>query len=190
MAATAAPYGALPIGSLSGHDWRSKIRLYPIASAYDTSIFYGDFVKLVAAGGVEKDPGTTALTPIGIFVGCQYTNGVTNQWLQAQYWPADTVASDAYAFVVDDPYVLFQMQGNGAIQAADRGQNAAVVQTAGTALVGRSKNSVNATTSATAGYPLRIVDFVDGPLSAAGDAYTDVICKFNAGHQLITALGV
>jgi hypothetical protein len=38
--------------------------------------------------------------------------------------------------------------------------------------------------------PLRIIDFVDGPTSAVGDEFTDVIVKFNAGHQYSNTTGV
>jgi len=39
-------------------------------------------------------------------------------------------------------------------------------------------------------YPFRLVDFVDGPDSSVGDAYTDMIVKWNFGiHQYELALG-
>ncbi len=39
--------------------------------------------------------------------------------------------------------------------------------------------------------PLRIVDFVDGPDSAVGDAFTDLIVTYLPGsHAYDTALGV
>ena len=38
-------------------------------------------------------------------------------------WPANTVASDALAFIVDDPNTLFQAQAAGIITQTDLGQN-------------------------------------------------------------------
>ena len=71
------------------------------------------------------------------------------------------------------------------------GSNFAIVVTAGSTTIGRSKNAVDQSTSATTNtLPLRIIDFVDGPDSAVGDAYTDVIMKFNAGHQYVNTTGV
>jgi len=65
------------------------------------------------------------------------------------------------------------------------------VQTAGSTSFGRSKNSVDISTVATTNtLPLKIVDFVDGPDSAVGDAYTDVLVTFNVGHQLLNATGI
>ena len=192
MAASAAPYGAKPIGTLSASgSFTGKVQHIKIASGYDTLISWGDFVKLVAAGTIEKDAGTTTATPVGVFMGCSYTDPTTSQPTYAQMWTADVAASDAVAYVLADPHVLFQMQGDGAITQAMLGSNFAIVVTAGSTTIGRSKNAVDQSTSATTNtLPLRIIDFVDGPDSAVGDAYTDVIMKFNAGHQYVNTTGV
>ena len=192
MAASAAPYGAKPIGTLSASgSFTGKVQHIKIASGYDTLISWGDFVKLVAAGTIEKDAGTTTATPVGVFMGCSYTDPTTSQPTHAQMWTADVAASDAVAYVLTDPNVLFQMQGDGAITQAMLGSNFAIVVTAGSTTIGRSKNAVDQSTSATTNtLPLRIIDFVDGPDSAVGDAYTDVIMKFNAGHQYLNTTGV
>lgn len=192
MPATAAPYGAKPVGTLSGSgSFTGKVRHIKIASGYNTAIFKGDFVKLVAAGTVEKDTGTTTATPIGIFMGCAYTDPTSNQYWNSQYWPASTAASDAVAYVLDDPYVLFWMQADGTVAQADLGQNAAIVQTAGSTAVGTSKNALDQSSMNTTNtLPLRIVDFVDGPDQAVGDAFTDVVCKFNVGHLHLNTTGI
>jgi len=192
MAASAAPYGAKPIGTLSASgSFTGKVQHIKIASGYDTLISWGDFVKLVAAGTIEKDTGTTTATPVGVFMGCSYTDPTTSQPTYAQMWTADVAASDAMAYVLTDPNVLFQMQGDGAITQAMLGSNFAIVVTAGSTTIGRSKNAVDQSTSATTNtLPLRIVDYVDGPDSAVGDAYTDVIMKFNVGHQYVNTTGI
>jgi len=192
MAASAAPYGAKPIGTLSASgSFTGKVQHIKIASGYDTLISWGDFVKLVAAGTIEKDAGTTTATPVGVFMGCSYTDPTTSQPTYAQMWTADVAASDAMAYVLTDPNVLFQMQGDGAITQAMLGSNFAIVVTAGSTTIGRSKNAVDQSTSNTTNtLPLRIVDYVDGPDSAVGDAYTDVIMKFNVGHQYVNTTGI
>jgi len=191
MATTAAPYGARPVDTLGATGFVNKIRQIKIASGYGTAIFYGDFVKLVNTGTVEKDTGTTTLTPVGIFVGCFYTDPNSNQPTYSQYWPASTVASDAVAYVIDDPSVVFQMQADDTLAQTALGNNAAVVQTAGSVSIGNSKNALDADSIDTTNtLPVRILGFVDGPDSAVGDAYTDVLCKFNAGHQYDNTTGV
>ncbi len=192
MAKTATPMGAEPVGGLSAcGSFSGKVRHIKIASGYNTAIFYGDFVKLVAAGTVEKDTGTATATPVGIFMGCFYTDPSTSQPTFNQTFPASTAASDIMAYVLDDPDCVFRMQGNGALAQTTLGNNVAIVQTAGSTTVGRSKNAVNASTAATTNtLPLRIIEFMDGPDSVVGDAFTDVLLTYNAGmHQYRRALG-
>jgi len=195
MATTATPMGAEPTDTLSASgSFTGKVRHIKIASAYDTAIFYGDFVKLVAAGTVEKAAVTTAVVAgtVGIFVGCTYTDPNSSQMTFNQQWPADTVASDAYAYVVDDPKLLFRMQGDEAIAQTGLGNNVSAVSTAGSTSIGRSKNALDGGSIATTNsLPLRIVDFVDGPTSSVGDTYTDCIVTYlPLSHAYETKLGV
>ena len=205
MATTEAPYGARPIGTLSASgSFTGKVRHLPIGASYGTQISNGDFVKLVADGEIEKDTGTTALTAVGIFMGCSYTDPTTNQKTFSTFWPASNAATDAMAYVIDDPFVVFQMQADEAMNTTDRGLNASVVVTAGSSTIGHSKNALDGSTPATTNtLPLRIIDFVDGPSSlppkgtTASDTYPDVIVKFNAAssgsasnHSYLNATGV
>jgi hypothetical protein len=100
------------------------------------------------------------------------------------------VADDALAFIVDDPNTLFQAQAAGSITQTDLGQNThfnAVQSTStGSTTTGNSNTALDATTATTAGFAFRIVDFVDAPGSTVGDAYTDVIVKFNPGSHSYT----
>jgi len=191
MASTAAPYGMRPVQLIGGQPYAGSTRQISIASGYATNIFFGDAVKLVAAGTVEKDTGTNAMTPVGIFMGCSYTDPGLNYKVFKQYWPASTAASDAMAYVCDDPDTVFQIQADDTIAQAGLGANYALVQTAGTTTVGNSKNALDASTAATTNtLPLRVIGFVDGPDSAVGDTYTDVLVKWNVGHQYENAEGV
>ena len=192
MATTATPMGAEPTDTLSASgSFTGKVRHIKVASGYGTAIFYGDFVKLVNTGTVEKDTGTTTLTPVGVFVGCAFTSPTTGELTFSQTFPASTAASDIVAYVVDDPNVLMRMQSDEAIAQTGLGNNVAVVQTAGSTSIGRSKNAVDGSSiNTTNTLPLRIIDFVDGPTSAVGDTYTDVIVKFNVGHQYSNTTGV
>ena len=55
------------VGLLGGGSWSDSIRHIKIANNYGTAIFYGDVVKIGNTGTVEKDAGTTTMTPCGIF---------------------------------------------------------------------------------------------------------------------------
>ena len=191
-----APYGLIPVGKMGGNVNNHAIRHIPIASAYDTSVFNGDLVKLVAGGGVEKDAGTTTATPIGVFLGCFYTDADVGPTYK-NYWPASTVASDAVAYVCDDPDQLFKVaivSGTTTISStltltsADRGANGQLVQNAGLTTTGKSKVAVNHTSAGTAGFPIRFVDFVEETKNSAG-GYTEAIVKIKP-HQYETAAGV
>lgn len=193
MSATATPMGAEPVGGLSAcGSFSGKVRHIKIASGYASNIFYGDFVKLVNTGTIEKDAGTATATPVGIFMGCFYTDPSTSQPTFNQMWPTGTVASDAMAYVLDDPDAVFRMQGDGSLAQTTLGNNIAIIQTSGSTTIGRSKNAVDASTAATTDtLPLRILEFMDGPDSTVGDAYTDVLLTYNFGmHQYRNATGV
>jgi hypothetical protein len=194
MASTATPFGAQPITRLGQSYNTQGFSSYSIASAYNTNIFFGDFVHLVTAGTLEKDGGTSAFTgtqgAIGVFVGCTYTDPVLNYKLHSQFWPANTVASDAEAYVVDDPDALFLMQASGSVPQTALGAGADIVQTAGSTNIGKSRNAVNSTLPGLAATnPLRIVDFYRGPESTVGDAFTDLIVRINV-HQLRSTTGI
>ncbi len=187
-----APYGLKPINLIGGQVYAGSTRLMSIASGYNTSIYYGDVVKRVANGTVEKDVGTTTATPVGIFVGCTFTNPVTKQKQFAQYWPAGTTASDAQAYVVDDPDVLFKVASVStgttvAFYGPDVvGANAALVQNGGSNTTGDSAIAIDGTSIATtASLPIRIVDIVPDTSNSA-NGYCEFVCKFNAPYATST----
>lgn len=193
MASSATPYGLLPVKLLGSRPNNGGLRQIPIASGYATSIFFGDVVKLGAsAGTIQKDVGTTTLTPIGVFLGCEYRDPTYGWVTFDQSFKAGTVApagTTIWALVCDDPDMIFQIQASGSLNQNARGTNAAVVQNAGNASTGKSAVTLNAATiAATATLPLRIVDFVYSEQSQPGDAFTDVLVRFNT-HAYYTALG-
>ena len=194
MASTASPMGARPVGSLVSAAYNAKITHYKINNAYGTDIFYGDFVKWAdnnPTTTIQKDTGTTSMTPIGVFLGCSYTDPSTGQTTFNQYYPASTAADDIMAYVASDPFLVMQMQSDEALTQDDLGKNVAVVQTGGSTAIGTSKNAIDGSTANTTNtLPLKIIDFVEGPDSAIGDAKTDVLVMFNVGHQLLNATGI
>tara|TARA_B100000212_G_scaffold91392_1_gene67071 strand:- start:1073 stop:1660 length:588 start_codon:yes stop_codon:yes gene_type:complete len=195
MATSATPNGAEPVNTLSASgSYNGKVRHIKIASGYGTAIFYGDFVKLVAAGTVEKAAVTTAVVAgtVGIFVGCSYTDPSTNQLTFNQQFPASTAASDIMAYVVDDPKLVFKMQADEAIAQTGLGNNVSAVSTAGSTSIGRSKNALDGGSVATTNsLPLRVLEFVEGPNSTVGDAFTDCLVTYlPLSHAYETKLGV
>ncbi len=200
MAKTAAPYGLRPINLIGGQVFAGSTRQVKIASAYNTNIFFGDIVAIATNGTIVKvaktgADGTTNAFPagvVGVFMGCTYTDPNLKYKLNAQYWPANTVAADAMAYICDDPDALFQIQADDTLAQTALGANFAVVQNSGSTTTGDSKVALDASSLGTDTFlPLRLVDFVNGPFSSVGDAYTDAIVKFNFGiHSYYSATGV
>ncbi len=200
MASTATPYGLKPINEIGGLPYAGSTRKLPITSGFGTNLYYGAVVCIAANGTIElvttNGDNSTPFPAgtIGVFMGCSYTDA-TLGFVNRQYWPTGTVADDALAFIVDDPNTLFQAQAAGSITQADLGQNThfdAVQSTStGSTSTGNSNTALDATTGTTAGFAFRIVDFVDAPGSEVGDAYTDVIVKFNPGaHSYTNQTGI
>jgi len=187
MSTTAAPFGLRPVGNLSG-TYNGAFRQYPILSTYSTRIAFGDIVKLNDAGStttIQKDTGTTSATPIGIFLGCRYTDLSTGQTQFSQQW-SGAAHTNGMAYVCDDPNVLFEVQADGTVNDDDIAANVALVQGTSSATLGISRVSIDISTAATtATLPIRIVDWRGGyDGDEKGTAYPIMLCKFNTGHQL------
>jgi len=199
-----APYGLIPINLVGGQVFAGATRQIPIASAYDTDIFFGDVVKLVTGGTLEKDAGTSTATPVGVFLGCSYTDPTFGKVFR-QYFPADTAASDIMAYVCDDPDQLFKVAvvssgvTIGDLARTDVGANVALVQNAGSTATGNSKVAISDTSATTATLPIRIIDLVPETVNASG-GYTEAVVKWNApnvssqtvanGHQYLNPTGI
>tara|TARA_R110000850_G_scaffold7721_2_gene28381 strand:- start:248 stop:853 length:606 start_codon:yes stop_codon:yes gene_type:complete len=201
MATTATPYGLKAVNHIGGTPYAGSTRLFPIASGYATNIFNGSVVQIVAAGTIEivTDLGNNAdqfpAGVIGVFVGVTYTDPNLGTVVFRQNYPTGTVADDIQAYVIDDPDVVFQAQADGQVTQADLGQNTnfAAVQstTTGDTTNGNSNSAVSATTATTSTIAFRIVDFVDGPTSTVGDAFTDLLIKFNGvNHSYNNPTGI
>ena len=189
-----AAYGLLAINRVDGLPYAGAIRQIPIASTYNTPIYYGDIVRIAAGGTIEKSTVTTDSTTaaanntVGVFVGCSFTNS-QSQPVSGQYYQSNTVNQSAVAFVVDDPLALFKVAvtlSNGAMSSVNQsivGTNMAVVQGAGGNTSGDSGVSVFATNAQgnAAALPVRVIAVVpDTSINAT--AFTEVLVKIN-NHQ-------
>lgn len=201
MATTAAPYGLRPVKRADGMPYAGATSQYLIDPAGEaTNLFYGQVVHIGADGYIALSDatgadgttnalptGTTLTGSLGVFVGCEYINA-QGQLIFSQYYPSGT--TNAKAFVVDDPNVVFQAQLDGAADISDLGANtffaAAQSTSTGSTMTGNSTSALDATTVTTTA-AFRIVQFV----SPASDAYPDVLVKFNPGyHSLTNAVGL
>ena len=193
----AGPYGFQPINLIGGQVFAGATRQIPIASGSGTSIFYGDVVRLNTGGTLSRVSTTDSATDaVGIFLGCAFTNPTTKQFLQQQYYPASTVASDIVAYVCDDPDTYFKVAvlSNsttiGGMTQTDIGNNVAILVTAGSTTAGDSNEGVSATTGTATTLPFRVIAGVPETVNASG-SFTEVIVKFNFGvHTYYSASAV
>jgi len=195
-----APYGLKPVNLIGGQVFAGSTRLMEIASGYATNIFYGDLVKRVATGTIEKDTGTTTATPNGIFLGVSFTNASTGQVQQQQFYPASqaiATGTKIFAVVADDPDTLFQVVSCSsgttvaAIGKSAIGNNIALIQNAGSTITGNSAVAIDEGTQATtSSLPIRIIDVIRDTATGA-DAFVEFIVKININtHQYTNPTGV
>ena len=189
------PYGLIPINLIGGQVFASATRQIPIATNSSTAIYFGDVVKLNSSGTLDKDTGTNAATPVGVFLGCTYTDPTFGKTFR-QYYAATTNITDIVAYVQDDPDALFKVAvvSTGTnisyVTRANVGENAVLVQTAGSTITGDSKVAVSSTTGTTSTWPIRIIDVIPETQSSAG-SYTEVVVKWNQGmHPYLNPTGV
>lgn len=167
------PYGFKPINLIGGQVFAGSTRTLPIAYGYNTSIFYGDLVY--QTGGyinrttLTSNSVASGKIPMGVFLGCTYTNPSTKQKIWTQYWQAGTLAGDAQAIIADDPDTLFKLavvsSGTTIASAATAvvGYNMQLVDNTGSTATGNSAIGVlglTASPATTSTFPLRIIDVV------------------------------
>jgi hypothetical protein len=197
MATTATPYGLRPVKRADGMPYAGATSTYLIDPAGEaTNIFYGQVVHIGADGYIALSTatgadgttnalptGTTLTGSLGVFVGCEYVNA-QGQVIHSQYYPSGTPGV-VKCYVVDDPNVLFEAQLDGTATVAAVGKNtffaAAQSTSTGSTRTGNSTSALESTVvSTTAAF--RIVGFV----SPVGDAFPDVLVKFNPGYNSMT----
>jgi hypothetical protein len=211
-----APYGLKPINLYGGTPFAGATRQYRIASAYDTSIFYGDPIEMINDGTIIKSAVTTARETvttsqiIGVFLGCSYVNS-QGQTIFAQYFPANTAApTGTYitAYVSNDPDTLFKAviatgatpndATSGLLPSSTTeftviGTNVALVQNSGLTNTGNSRVAV-ASSATTGTLPMNVVDVVyeTSYVNGSGNVvFPELIVRWNFEiHTTTIASGV
>lgn len=125
-----APFGLKPTRMVDGSPWNGGMSRYNIASAYATDLFVGDPVTLLNDGTIGI--GVAGSPIVGVFAGVKYQTSAGAVFpgglggFGANYWPASTTLATgtvAEAMVIDNPYVLFEIQTNTAAGITQTGLN-------------------------------------------------------------------
>jgi hypothetical protein len=207
MASTASPYGLKAVNELGGLPYAGSTRSFLFdpagygANVYNGSLVYvksTGYIEIVTATGADATTngfpvGTANTGAVGVFVGCSFVNA-QGQTIFSQYYPSGSL--NAVAFVIDDDRTVFQVQSAGTVTIAALGSNVffstGAVATGSTS-TGNSTASVVAGASAvTTTAAFRVVGFPNMVgFSTVGDAYTDILVKFNPGyHSYSNAVGL
>jgi hypothetical protein len=200
MASTASPYGLRAVNRNDGMPYAGATSQFLIDPAgLASNIFNGQVVIVNANGYIALSTATGAdlttnnlggntLGALGVFVGCSYINA-QGQQIYGQYYPSGTTGV-VTAYVITDPSVTFQAQLDGTTTQAAFGANtffAAVQSTStGSTTTGNSTSALESTVVTTAA-AFKIIGFA----SPVGDAFPDVLVKFNPGaHAFTNAVGI
>ena len=140
MALLNRPNGLSPVGNLIGTQWNQQGRMYCIPATDSTSTYaIGDIVKTAGSADAFGVPFVQKLTsgdvPLGIIVGIRQADpgvslvGTTLDL--ANFFIPKTKARNYYVYVVDDPFVIFEVQADATGPTlAQLHQNAALTITA------------------------------------------------------------
>ena len=164
-----AAHGFKPLRHLTGGQIRTSD--YLIAIAYDTSIFTGDPVKLVAGGGIEL--AAAGNTILGIFQGVSWTAS-DGEVKFSRYWPgAQSGATNVSALVIDDPYVTYSVFDDGdrdILTIADVGCSADHVAGSGSTVTGISAVKLDTSSASATAAGFKIIRAVTRPGNDYGTA--------------------
>ena len=194
MANVNRPKGLSPIATSDGNGWNQQANLYSIANDASNTYAIGDIVQLTAgsdANGVSnitKWAGTVGAStlPLGVVVGIRVANpGVSlvapNLSLNTVYLPKSS--GQAYAYIVDDPAVIYELQGDSTVFATSNANNNVNVTITADQSASLSQSSPYSSTVATApattnSLPLQVLGYVQRPDNSVG-AYAALRVRFN-----------
>jgi len=174
-----APYGLQPIYHSSGFVRPQQLTM---TDNYGTNILQYQPVKL-AAGVVV--PAAIGDAFIGTFMGVEFTDSdgrrrVSNKWI------GGNVGSNIIAYVTSDPYIVYQIQTNAAVNADDIGEQFDFTTvTAGSTTTGLSAVMLDVASSA-ANAQMRIIGITPGPDNAWGDTYVNVQVEISEHQNVAT----
>ena len=181
MANQDAAFGFKPTRHLTGGQIRTEE--YAIAANHGTSIFNGQVVEAVAAGGIEQAAaGDTQIA--GVFGGCFFTDPSTSKPTFKAFYPASTNASDIVASVFADPFIVFEAQHDETGTAAMNHSAMDFVGVGGSTITGQSTSELDTSTSGTGAGLKQIGISKDPDNSDTSSANANAYCVFNTGEHV------
>lgn len=189
------PFGFKPVKHLLGVPWNGKVNTYYVPSTDSVAMFKGDVVKSAgSADATGKFPtvAQAAATEVirGVVVGFgdnPYTM-IHPDSPNRDYRPAST---EMYVFVVDDPFIIFEVQEDSVANALDAdmvGLSTDIAVGSGSTTTGKSAMELDSSDTATAAGQCKILRLVDREDNELGDhAKWEVTI---AEHEMLVATDV
>lgn len=197
MANKDTPFGLKPVRHLSGAPWNGKVNAYYVVSTDSVAnLFKGDTV--ITAGGADAsgkyptvDQGNAGAPLLGVIVGFGDNPHVMTHPdnPNRDYLPT---ATSGYVFVVDDPFVIFEVQEDN----ADNDLTAAMVglttdltlDTSGSTSTGKSGMELDSSGTGTGAAQCRILH-----VSRREDNDLGSYCKWDVlivEHEMLATIGI
>ena len=152
MANNDGAFGLRPVRHLTGGEIRTNE--YTIAAS-SSAMYTGSLVIAVSDGSCTI-AAANSTDILGVFTGCFYTAPTTSKPTWSRYWP-NNAASDAVAFVCDDPDVVYEVQTDGKVTAAAINANADSAGVTGSTTTGVSTTELSSTNTGSGTSQLRII---------------------------------
>lgn len=196
MANSDTPFGFKPVKHLLGAPWNGKVNTYYIPVGNAAAIFKGDAVKSAGSADATGKFPTIAQAAAGEVIRGVVVGFGDNPYVMTHpdtpnrdYCPATTAM---YAFVVDDPFVIFEIQedSDGAALAVTEVGLSTDIATVGTGstTTGKSAMVLDSSDTATALGQCKLLRVVDREDNALGD-----YCKWEVlivEHEMLAATDV
>ena len=183
-------FGLIPVGTLGSTPSTQGQGAYKIDAGYSAAVIYHGAPVVSAAGyateGTVVTTGTTA--NFGVLNGIFYNAATTLKptWANG-YLTAITPANseDTTAFVLDNPFQLFEIATDAAITQAGHMQTFNMNAVSGSTTTGQSSNTLDIDSTNATNYSWRLVRLADDPSNSdITAAYTSVIVQSNLNEFL------
>jgi hypothetical protein len=183
-------FGLIPVGTLGNTPSTQGQSAYKIDAGYSAAVIYHGAPVVSAAGyateGTVVTTGTTA--NFGVLNGIFYNAATTLKptWANG-YLTAITPANseDTTAFVLDNPFQLFEIATDDAITQAGHMETYNMNAVSGSTTTGQSSNTLDINSTNATNYSWRLVRLADDPSNSdITAAYTSVIVQSNLNEFL------
>ena len=183
-------YGLIPVGTLGSTPSTQGQGAYKIDAGYSTAnIYHGAPVVSAAGYATEGTVVTTGTTGnFGVLNGIFYNAATTLKptWSNgyiATITPANS--EDTTAFVLDNPFQLFEIATDAAITQAMHMQTFNMNAVAGSTVTEQSSNTIDINNEHATNYSWRVVRLAEDPSNSdITAAYTSVIVQSNLNEFL------